>query len=207
MNKGRLFILSGPSGIGKDTVLKELLKKHDNIRLSISSVTRQPRQGETDGEKYNFISRAEFEKMLKDDELLEHNEYCGNYYGTPKAPVEKWLSEGNDVILEIDVNGAAHIREKMPQAISVFMMPKSMDVLYKRLSARGTEKPEVIQMRLKQAVYEISRAGEYDYVFINDELSKAVDDFYAIIRANALLKDNMTDIINEVLEDAESFNC
>lgn len=207
MNKGRLFILSGPSGIGKDTVLKELLKEHDNIRLSISSVTRQPRQGETDGEKYNFISRAEFEKMLKDDELLEHNEYCGNYYGTPKAPVEKWLSEGNDVILEIDVNGAAHIREKMPQAISVFMMPKSMDVLYKRLSARGTEKPEVIQMRLKQAVYEISRAGEYDYVFINDELSKAVDDFYAIIRANALLKDNMTDIINEVLEDAESFNC
>lgn len=207
MNKGRLFILSGPSGIGKDTVLKELLKKHDNIRLSISSVTRQPRQGETDGEKYNFISRAEFEKMLKNDELLEHNEYCGNYYGTPKAPVEKWLSEGNDVILEIDVNGAAHIREKMPQAISVFMMPKSMDVLYKRLSARGTEKPEVIQMRLKQAVYEISRAGEYDYVFINDELSKAVDDFYAIIRANALLKDNMTDIINEVLEDAESFNC
>lgn len=207
MNKGRLFILSGPSGIGKDTVLKELLMRDDNIRLSISSVTREPRDGEVNGVKYNFISRAAFEKMLENDELLEHNEYCGNYYGTPKAPVDKWLNEGKDVILEIDVNGAEHIREKIPQAISVFMMPKSMQVLYSRLSGRNTEKPEVIKMRLKQAVKEISRADEYDYVFVNDELSKAVDDFYAIIRANALLKDNMTDIINEVLEDAESFNC
>lgn len=207
MNKGRLFILSGPSGIGKDTVLKELLKRDDNIRLSISSVTRGPRKGEINGEKYSFITREQFEKMLNNDELLEHNVYCGNYYGTPKKPVDDWLENGNDIILEIDVNGAQHIRSKMPQAVSVFMMPKSMDVLYGRLSARGTEDPDVIKMRLKQAVYEISRADEYDYVFINDELEKAVDDFYAIIRANALLKDNMKDIINEVLEDAESFNC
>ena len=125
MNKGNLFIFSGPSGIGKDTVLNELLKAHENIRLSISSITRNMREGEVEGEKYHFISREQFEKMLENDELLEYNEYVGNYYGTPKKPVFDWLEQGYDVILEIDVNGAMKVMEKCPEAVSVFMMPTS----------------------------------------------------------------------------------
>ena len=190
MNKGNLFIFSGPSGIGKDTVLKELLKVHENIRLSISSITRNMREGEVEGEKYHFISREQFEKMLENDELLEYNEYVGNYYGTPKKPVFDWLEQGYDVILEIDVNGAMKVMEKCPEAVSVFMMPTSINVLRERLNKRGTEDKATIDKRVNQALYEIGCADKYDYVFVNDELQKAVDDLYAIIRANALLKKN-----------------
>lgn len=207
MNKGNLFIFSGPSGIGKDTVLKELLNAHENIRLSISSITRNMREGEVEGEKYHFISREQFEKMLENDELLEYNEYVGNYYGTPKKPVFDWLEQGYDVILEIDVNGAMKVMEKCPEAVSVFMMPTSINVLRERLNKRGTEDKATIDKRVNQALYEIGCADKYDYVFVNDELSKAVDDLYAIIRANALLKNNMIDFIHEVEKNAESCNC
>ena len=125
MNKGSVFIISGPSGSGKDTLLIELFKKCPEIEFSISSITRDMRVGEVQGEKYNFISREEFEKMIAEDMLLEYNCYVGNYYGTPKAPVVAATKAGKDIIIEVDVNGAHNIRQKLPEAISIFIMPPS----------------------------------------------------------------------------------
>ena len=200
MNRGKLYIISGPSGSGKDTILGETFKAHPEIKLSISSITRAMRPGETEGEKYHFISREEFEDMLKNDELLEYNVYLGNYYGTPKAPVEKWLSEGTDVILELDVNGAAKVRKKCPDAISIFIMPPSFEVLTKRLNRRGTDSPEAVRGRLEAALGEIKRAEEFDYIVVNDELETAVNDFITVILSERLRIERQKHIIDEVLE-------
>ena len=189
--KGNLFIFSGPSGIGKDTVLKEVINSSDDIKLSISSITRDMRENEVEGEKYHFITREEFEKMIVNDEFLEYNEYCGNLYGTPKKQVVDWINEGYNVILEIDVNGAFKVKKKMPEAVMIFMLPTEFDVLRHRLEKRGTEDEEIIKKRLKQAAKEIAFATEYDYLFFNDKLENAVNDLKSIIRANALLNENM----------------
>lgn len=183
MNKGGAFIISGPSGSGKDTVLKELFKKKPELKFSISSITRDMRKGEVEGDKYNFISKEKFESMIENDELLEYNLYVGNYYGTPKAPVVKAMEEGYDIIIEVDVNGAANIRKKLPEAVSIFIMPPSIEELKRRLCGRGTETKEVIEARMKASLSEIERAAEYDYTVVNDELSKAVDDVIEIITA------------------------
>lgn len=206
MKKGSLFIFSGPSGIGKDTVLKEVLNSSDDIKLSISSITREMREGEIEGEKYHFVSREDFEEMINKKELLEYNEYIGNFYGTPKAPVVEWMNNGYNVILEIDVNGAFKVKKKMPEAVMVFMLPKSIDVLRHRLEKRGTESPETIEKRLRQAAREITFAPEYDYVFFNDDLETAVNDLKSIIRANALLNENMKDNYRKVIDDAKSID-
>ncbi len=204
--RGNLFIFSGPSGIGKDTVLKEVLNSSDDIKLSISSVTRDMRVGEVEGEKYHFISREEFEELINNDALLEHNEYLGNFYGTPREPVLKWMEEGYNVILEIDVNGAFKVKKKMPEAIMIFMLPTSFDVLRHRLEKRGTETEEVIEKRVKQAAREIKFAKEYDYIFFNDDLETAVNDLKSIIRANALVNKNMKELYRKVIDDAESID-
>lgn len=204
--RGNLFIFSGPSGIGKDTVLKEVLNSSDDIKLSISSVTRNMRVGEVEGEKYHFISREEFEELINKDALLEHNEYLGNFYGTPREPVLKWMEEGYNVILEIDVNGAFKVKKKMPEAIMIFMLPTSFDVLRHRLEKRGTETEEVIEKRVKQAAREIKFAKEYDYIFFNDDLETAVNDLKSIIRANALVNKNMKELYRKVIDDAESID-
>ena len=204
--KGTLFIFSAPSGAGKDTVLAEVLKQNDNLKLSISNITRGMRQGEVEGEKYNFISKEKFEQMLVNKDFLEFNEYCGNYYGTPKAPVEKWLSEGYDVILEIDVNGAFKVKNKMPEAVMIFMLPPSVYTLKSRLEKRGTENADVVKKRLKQAKKEIEFARDYDFIFVNDDLDDAVFDLMAIIRANALLNENMQEHLGKVINDAKSCN-
>ena len=204
--RGNLFIFSGPSGIGKDTVLKEVLNSSDDIKLSISSVTRDMRVGEVEGEKYHFISREEFEELINNDALLEHNEYLGNFYGTPREPVLKWMEEGYNVILEIDVNGAFKVKKKMPEAIMIFMLPTSFDVLRHRLEKRGTETEEVIEKRVKQAAREIKFAKEYDYIFFNDDLETAVNDLKSIIRANALVNKNMKELYRQVIDDAESID-
>lgn len=204
--RGNLFIFSGPSGIGKDTVLKEVLNSSDDIKLSISSVTRNMRVGEVEGEKYHFISREEFEELINNDALLEHNEYLGNFYGTPREPVLKWMEEGYNVILEIDVNGAFKVKKKMPEAIMIFMLPTSFDVLRHRLEKRGTETEEVIEKRVKQAAREIKFAKEYDYIFFNDDLETAVNDLKSIIRANALVNKNMKELYRKVIDDAESID-
>lgn len=204
MNKGGIFLISGPSGSGKDTLLVELFKKCPEIEFSISSITRPMRDGEVEGAKYNFISREKFEDMLKNDMLLEYNVYAGNYYGTPKLPVINAIENGKDMIIEVDVNGAAKIREKLPQAVSVFIMPPSYEVLRNRLSGRGTETQDVIDKRMEIALLEIARATEYDYIVVNDDLSTAVDDLISIIANSSLLLNRQKHIIDEVLKNAKS---
>lgn len=200
MNKGSVFIISGPSGSGKDTLLIELFKKCPEIEFSISSITRDMRVGEVQGEKYNFISREEFEKMIAEDMLLEYNCYVGNYYGTPKAPVVAATKAGKDIIIEVDVNGAHNIKQKLPEAISIFIMPPSFAELKRRLEGRGTESRDVIEKRMQSALDEIKRATEYNYIVINNDIATAVDDIIAIIRASALNIEKQNEILNEVLE-------
>lgn len=200
MNKGRIFLVSGPSGSGKDTVLQRFFSRCPEVSFSISSITRPMREGEKQGEKYNFISREKFEAMLAADELLEHNIFVGNYYGTPKAPVQKCIDDGRDMIIEIDVNGAAQIRKKLPEAISVFIMPPSLEVLKARLSGRGTETAELIEKRTSEALREIGEAHKYDFIVVNDNLDEAVDDLVTIVRSDRLKTDRQKNIIDEVLK-------
>lgn len=199
MSKGTVLIVSGPSGSGKDTILKEVFKALPDIKFSISSITRAMREGEVEGEKYNFISVENFLSMIKDNELLEYNKYLDNYYGTPRKPVENVLNNGGEIIIEVDVNGAASIREKLPEAVSVFIMPPSFETLKSRLSGRGTESIELVNKRLNEALNEISRASEYDYIVVNDDLSEAVDDLVSIIKSERYKTNKNINLINEVL--------
>mgnify|MGYP004670069341 CR=1 FL=1 len=200
MNKGGVFIISGPSGSGKDTVLTELFRTNPNLSFSISSITRGMRPGEREGEKYHFISREEFEEMIRLDKLLEHNTFVGNYYGTPREPVETAIEEGRDIIIEVDVNGAAQIREKLPEAVSIFIMPPSFSELKRRLVGRGTESEDVINKRMASALNEIKRSVEYDYIIVNDSITAAADDIMTVISSSRLMTDRQINIINEVLK-------
>lgn len=200
MSKGGVFVVSGPSGSGKDTVLKGLFAENPDILFSISSITRAMRPGEKEGEKYNFISREHFEDMIKNDMLLEHNVFVGNYYGTPRVPVEKAVSEGKDIIIEVDVNGAAQIRKKLPEAVTVFIMPPSFAELKRRLVGRGTESEVLIEKRLQSALDEIRRAEEYDYIIVNDDAATASQSLMSVIKTCRLKTERQKNIINEVLE-------
>ena len=200
MSKGGVFVVSGPSGSGKDTVLKGLFAENPDILFSISSITRAMRPGEREGEKYNFISREHFEEMIKNDLLLEHNVFVGNYYGTPRIPVEKAVSEGKDIIIEVDVNGAAQIRKKLPEAVTVFIMPPSFAELKRRLVGRGTESEVLIEKRLQSALDEIRRAEEYDYIIVNDDAATASQSLMSVIKTCRLKTERQKNIINEVLE-------
>lgn len=201
MNKGMLIVVSGPSGCGKGTVLAEILKS-DRIFYSVSATTRSPRPGETDGVNYYFLTKEKFVQLIEEDGMLEYASYCGNYYGTPKRPVEDMLEQGKHVILEIEVQGAMKIMDKHPEALFVFILPPSLKELERRLNKRGTEAEDVIKKRLSEAAGEIKLAYKYDYAVINGELSKAVDDLKAIIRAEELKTINSTNNIDEVLENA-----
>ena len=200
MTKGRLIIVSGPSGSGKDTILKKVFEKLPEIRFSISSITRPMRPGEVEGDKYNFVSREYFEEMIKNDLLLEYNNYVGNYYGTPKAPVDKAIAEGAEIIVEVDVNGAANIKKKAQDAISVFIMPPSFEELSRRLSSRGTDSPEVIEKRMAAALEEIAQAVNYDYIVVNDDLDEAIEDFITVIKSDRLNIKRQNYLIDEVLK-------
>lgn len=203
MNKGGVFIVAGPSGSGKDTLFKELFKKRPDIRFSISSITRPMRVGEVEGEKYNFITREKFESMLRNDELLEYNVYIGNYYGTPKGPIIDAVEKGQDILIEVDVNGAKSIREKMPEAVSIFIMPPSYAELKRRLSGRGTESEEVIEKRMHESLSEIKRADEFDFIVVNDDINKAVDDLIEVITSSRLMLKRQKNIIDGVLENVK----
>lgn len=182
MAKGSLFIISGPSGTGKGTVCKELVK-HDNIYLSVSATTRDKRVGEEDGVTYFYITREEFRKMIENDMMLEYAEYSGNYYGTPKLAVQKMLEEGKNVILEIEAQGALKVKEKMPEAVMIFIVPPSIEELKNRLSKRGRESQEEIEKRIDAAKWEFSQCPKYNYVLVNDDLESCVNNTLKIIEA------------------------
>ena len=180
--RGMLVLYTGSSGVGKGTIMQELLKRDKNIRLSVSNTTRPPREGELDGVHYNFVTKEQFESLIRKDGYLEYAEYCGNYYGTPKQQVEDMLNQGYDVFLEIEVCGGLQIMEKYPDVLSIFVLPPSMDTLEKRLRDRNTEDEETILERLGQAKREIGCKDKYRYVVVNDNLDDAVDEILDILK-------------------------
>lgn len=185
MRKGLLFIVSGPAGSGKGTVVNELIAKHPGLTLSISATTRQPRPGEVDGVHYHFISKEEFEQRINDGKMLEYATYSGNYYGTPQKEVEEAMREGKDVILEIEVAGAMQIKEKIKDSVAIMLTPPSRDVLEARLRGRGTETEDVIKWRLERAREELSLMPQYDYSVINEDnkSDECAEMIYTIIKA------------------------
>lgn len=181
--KGILIVVSGFSGSGKGTIMKELLKRYDNYALSISATTRQPREGEVDGREYFFKTVDEFEKMIAKDELIEYARYVENYYGTPRAYVEEQLESGKDVILEIEIQGALKVKEKLPDTLLLFVTPPSATELEHRLVGRGTESGEVIASRMNRAKEEALGMDQYDYLVVNDDLDQCVEEVHKIIQS------------------------
>ncbi len=198
MSKGLLIVVSAPSGCGKGTILAEVLK-NDNFYYSVSATTRAPREGEVDGVNYHFLTKEKFEELIASDGMLEYACFCGNYYGTPGKAVADKLDEGMDVILEIEVQGAMKIKEKCPDAVFVFILPPSLDTLRHRLEKRGTETEEVINKRVAEAAGEISKAYNYDYVIVNDDLMEAVDDFITAVKAEKMTVKRSASLIDNVL--------
>lgn len=181
--QGILVVVSGFSGAGKGTLMKALLEKYDNYALSISATTRNPREGEVHGREYFFLSVEEFEELIAKDQLIEYAQYVKNYYGTPRSYVEEKMAEGKDVILEIEIQGALKVKEKFPETLLIFVVPPSAKVLKDRLVGRGTETMEVINDRMRRAVEESEEMGSYDYILVNDDLEKAVDDLHRLIQS------------------------
>ncbi|MBQ7794239.1 MAG: guanylate kinase [Clostridia bacterium] len=197
MSKGALFIISGPSGTGKGTVCSELIRQ-GNVFLSVSATTRDRRLNEVDGETYHFLTKTEFEKLIADGEMLEWASYNGNYYGTPKAAVEKTLAEGRNVILEIEPQGAFIVKEKMPEATLIFILPPSMKVLRERLVTRGRETDEQIKERLDAAAWELEQAAKYNYIVENDDLAECVDEISAIMTSVVNMKNKVYKLFDEL---------
>lgn len=199
MNRaGNLIVYSGPSGVGKGTILAPYLCANPHAMLSVSVTTRSPRPGETDGVEYCFVSRERFEEMIANDGLLEYAQYSGNYYGTPRAQVEERLAQGYDVVLEIEVQGATQIRKSFPEAVFVFVLPPSFETLEQRLAGRGTEPPEVVETRLRAAREELACAKDYDYVLVNDNAEDARNQLAAIIMAAGCKTEHMLNFIDKV---------
>ena len=183
MQKGKTFIISGPSGVGKSTVLRELFQGRDDLYFSISATTREPREGEVDGVHYHFIDLKRFQELIEEDALLEYAEYVGNFYGTPKKFVDKAMNDGKDVVLDIEVQGALQVSAKRPETVRIFIAPPSWEELERRLVSRGTDSEEKIQKRLLRAKAELRTADVYDYFVINDTVERAVREINAIMLA------------------------
>ncbi len=203
-NEGQLIILSGPSGSGKGTIVKQLLSQREDTVLSVSMTTRQPRPGEVDGVHYHFCTREDFEKVIAEDGFLEYAEYNGNYYGTPEAPIRRLLSEGKNVILEIEVQGAEKVMNHRSDLVSIFITIPSIEELERRLRDRGTETDEKVRGRMETARQELARAFRYNYVVLNDEVELATARINTIIDAESMRYSRMENTVLEVLKDVST---
>lgn len=201
-DKGVLTVISGFSGAGKGTVVKQLLDKYD-YGLSISATTRSPREGEQDGREYFFKTKEEFEQMIAEHQLIEYARYVGNYYGTPKEYVVQQLEQGKDVILEIEMQGALHVRKILPEVNLIFLTPPSVDVLEQRLRGRGTETEEVIRDRMARAKEECSYMEKYDYIVVNDDLDECVENVHRLIRSLHYKREQQEKFIKKIKQEFE----
>ena len=195
--KGLLLVVSGPSGAGKGTICKALLNKNDQIKLSVSATTRKPRNGEVHGVNYFFIEKEEFTKMIENGEFLEYAQIYDNFYGTPKAAIIECLEKGQDVILEIEMQGARQIKEVYPEGVFIFVLPPSLEELKNRIVGRGTETEEEIEKRFSCAFKEINQIVNYDYFIVNEDIEKSVSDVEAIICAE---KNKVTRYKNNIID-------
>lgn len=198
--QGSLIVLSGFSGVGKGTVLREMMGKHDNYAYSVSVTTRLPREGEADGREYFFRTRDQFEAMIGRGDLLEYACYVDHYYGTPRDYVLQKMREGKDVILEIEVQGALKVREKVPEAVLIYLLPPDVETLKGRLTRRGTEKPEVVRSRLEEASHEAAHLDAYDYVLVNDEVEACADQLHQLIWAQRYRTGKNLDLVRSIQE-------
>lgn len=208
MNRGILVVVSGFSGAGKGTVMKRLLEKYDNYALSVSVTTRAPRPGEEEGREYFFRTKEEFERLIQEDALIEYAQYVKNYYGTPRAYVEEQLASGKDVVLEIEIQGAGKVKEKIPEAVTVFVTPPSVAELKKRLEGRGTETPEVISGRLARAAQEAEGMGQYEYLLVNetDRVEECVDRLHQIVQSEHFRTGRKEAFVKEIQEEAKGLS-
>ncbi len=203
--KGILIVISGFSGAGKGTLVRELLRRYDEYALSVSMTTREPRPGEKEGVDYFFTDRAHFEETIARDGLVEYAQYCGNYYGTPRAYVEEQLSAGRNVILEIEMQGALKIKEKFPESLLLFVTPPSVTELERRLTGRGTEKPEVIARRLARAAEESEGVEAYDYIVVNDRLEECAEEIHMLVDAARRAPVRRKELIREIRDELYCF--
>lgn len=194
--RGALIVISGPSGAGKSTIISRVMQKDPSIVFSVSATTRTPRTGEVNGVNYFFVTREKFQSMIENGELLEHAEYVGNCYGTPKAPVIESIETGKSVVFDIEVQGAAQIKAQCPEAILIFVVPSDFAQIEKRLRSRGTDSEEKIQRRLQTARRECARARNYDYVVLNDDPDKAAEEMRSIIIAEKCKMENRKQYLN-----------
>lgn len=201
MSRGILVVVSGFSGSGKGTVMKRLMEKYDNYALSVSVTTRNPRPGEKDGEAYFFRTKEEFEQLIREDGLIEYAQYVENYYGTPRKYVEEQLAAGKDVILEIEIQGALKVKKRFPDALLLFVTPPSAEELRRRLVGRGTETLEVINARLARAAEEASGMEAYDYLLINDDLDRCVEEMHQLIQLQHRKTSYHLDFLSKMRED------
>ncbi|MFD2760505.1 guanylate kinase [Lentibacillus juripiscarius] len=200
---GILFILSGPSGVGKGTVRKELFKRADDLAYSISMTTRERRAGEKDGVDYFYKTNEEFEQLIADNQLLEYAQFVNNYYGTPRKYVEDTLAAGKDVFLEIEVQGAMQVKENFPEGVFIFLFPPSLEELKTRITSRGTESQNAVLKRLKEARGEIEMMDAYDYVVVNDDVDHAVRKVQSIIQSEHCRRERIAKQYKRLLEDDE----
>ncbi|HEX6593882.1 MAG TPA: guanylate kinase [Bacillota bacterium] len=199
--RGILFVLSGPSGVGKGTVRKKLFKRKSDLKYSVSMTTRKKRPGERDGVDYFFKTKEEFEQYIREGKLLEYAQYVNNYYGTPREYVEKTLAEGYDVFLEIEVQGALQVKKNFPEGVFIFLFPPSLQELKERIMRRGTESNDLVKNRMKEAKKEIEMMKAYDYVVVNDDVNQAVRKIQSIIQSEHCKRERIAHQFKNILED------
>ncbi len=197
-NKGLLVVVSGFAGTGKGTIMKKLIADYDNYALSVSMTTRNPRPGEVDGREYFFVTKEEFEEKIRQEGLIEHAQYVGNYYGTPRDYVEQKLNEGKDVVLEIELQGALKVKERFPDSVLVFVLPPSAQELKNRLVGRGTETMDVIEKRMSRAVEESAYIEKYDYILVNDDVDRCTKQLHEMLQASHQVPKLHEDFIHQL---------